>query len=64
MKKLFAVAALGLLVLGSCARKKEAREEQKQEFSAEHMRNAGVDSAALSSEPNVPTNSADSTSTK
>lgn len=45
MKKLFVGAFLGLLFLGSCAQKKEQREEYKEENSAEHMRNSGSDSA-------------------
>lgn len=45
MKKLFVGAFLGLLFLGSCAQKKEQREEYKEENSAEHMRNTGSDSA-------------------
>ena len=45
MKKLFAAAVLGLLFLGSCAQKEQKREEFKDEYSAEHMRNVQGDSA-------------------
>lgn len=45
MKKLFAVAAVSLLFLGSCAQKEQKREEFKEENSAEHMRNVQGDSA-------------------
>lgn len=54
MKKLFALAVLGLVSLGSCAQKEEKREEVKQELSAEHMRNEGVDSAAAAGHTESP----------
>lgn len=54
MKKLFLASAAALLFLGSCAKKEENREEVKQELSAEHMRNAGVDSAATSGQTEAP----------
>lgn len=59
MKKLFLAAVLGLFFLGSCAQKKQEREETKQELSAEHMRNEGVDSTAAAGHTAAPT-SADS----
>lgn len=54
MKKLFALAAIAV-TMASCAQKEEKREEVKQDFSAEHMRNAGVDSAATSGHTTAPT---------
>lgn len=55
MNKHFAIAALALAILGSCSQK-EKREERKEELSAEHMRNEGVDSAAASGHTESPTN--------
>lgn len=49
MKKLFGLALLGLLFLGSCAQKEEKRDEYKESHSVDEKRNAGVDSAALES---------------
>lgn len=59
MKRLL-IAAAGALLLASCAQKEEKREERKDQLSAEHMRNAGVDSSATNGQTTAPT-SADST---
>ncbi|WP_027380587.1 hypothetical protein [Chryseobacterium daeguense] len=50
MKKLWIGAVLGLLFLGSCAQKKEEREEFKDERNKEFMRNSMGDTAAAHSE--------------
>ena len=72
MKKLL-IAAAGALFLANCAQKEEKREERKDELSAEHMRNSGVDSTATSGQTVSPTatdntavnqTAADSTSAK
>ena len=55
MKKIMLIMAAGTLFLSACAQKEEKREETKQELSAEHMRNEGVDSAAVSAEPSAAT---------
>lgn len=57
MKKLFLAAAATMLVLASCAKKEEKREEIKENLSAEHMRNEGVDSAATAGHTVAPTSS-------
>ncbi|WP_415328196.1 hypothetical protein [Chryseobacterium sp. MMS23-Vi53] len=55
MKKLWIGAVLGLLFLGSCADKKENREEFKDEHDKSAMRNSLGDSAVANSEPNAST---------
>ncbi|WP_294199520.1 MULTISPECIES: hypothetical protein [Chryseobacterium] len=50
MKKLWIGSILGLLFLGSCADKKENREEFKEEHNKEYMRNSLGDSASAHSE--------------
>lgn len=50
MTKLFAGAVLALLFLGSCAQKKENREEFKEERNKDYMRNSMGDTAASHSE--------------
>jgi len=52
MKKLVLISLLVLLAT-SCIPDKDKREQRKQDHSAEHMRNEGVDSAALSPNKNV-----------
>lgn len=59
MKKLLLISSI-LFLAASCVPDKDKREERKAGHSAEHMRNRGVDSAALSSEKNV----ADTVSTR
>ncbi|MFC4164835.1 hypothetical protein ACFOWU_14300 [Epilithonimonas zeae] len=59
MKKLLFIGVLSSLVI-SCVPDKDKRDKRKADHSAEHMRNKGVDSAALS--PNK--NAADTVSTK
>lgn len=59
MKKLLAVAVLGLIFMGSCAQKKENREEFKEENSADHMRNIQGDSAVAATAEIDSTKSAD-----
>lgn len=59
MKKLLASAVLGLLILSSCAQKKEQREEYKDAYSAEHMRNSGGDSAVSATSQIDSTNAAE-----
>jgi hypothetical protein len=54
MKKLVLISSLVLLAT-SCIPDKDKREQRKEDHSAEHMRNKGVDSAAVSSEKNVDT---------
>lgn len=49
MKKLFIFSSFALLAT-SCIPDKDKREQRKDDHSAEHMRNEGVDSAALSSD--------------
>lgn len=49
MKKLLIFSSLALLVT-SCIPDKDKREQRKDDHSAEHMRNEGVDSAALSTD--------------
>ncbi|GAA5084720.1 hypothetical protein GCM10023210_04780 [Chryseobacterium ginsengisoli] len=51
MKKLWIGAVLGLLFLGSCADKKENREEFKEEHNKDSLRNSMGDSAVANSEP-------------
>lgn len=50
MKKLWMGAVLGLLFLGSCADKKENREEFKAEHNKDSLRNKMGDSAVANSE--------------
>jgi len=59
MKKLLFIGVLSSLVI-SCVPDKDKRDKRKADHSAEHMRNEGVDSAALSPNKNV----ADTVSTK
>ena len=54
MKKLLLIGSLALLAT-SCIPDKDKREQRKDNLSAEHMRNKGVDSAALSTDKNVDT---------
>ncbi len=54
MKKLLFIIATSSLIL-SCVPDKDKREERKTDHSAEHMRNKGVDSAALSPEKEADT---------
>lgn len=58
MKKLWICAVLGLVFLGSCADKKENREEFKEEHNKDSLRNRMGDSAVANSES---TSSSDST---
>lgn len=51
MKKLWMCAVLGLLFLGSCADKKENREEFKEEHNKDSIRNSMGDSAVANSQP-------------
>ncbi|KIC63682.1 hypothetical protein [Chryseobacterium taiwanense] len=51
MKKLWIVTGLGLLFLGSCADKKENREEFKEAHNKDSIRNSMGDSAVANSEP-------------
>lgn len=51
MKKLWIVAVLGLVFLGSCADKKENREEFKEAHNKDSVRNSMGDSAVMNSEP-------------
>lgn len=50
MTKLFTAAVFTILFLGSCAQKKENREEFKEERNKEYMRNSMGESAAANSE--------------
>ncbi|SHF02190.1 hypothetical protein [Chryseobacterium takakiae] len=50
MTKLFTAAVFAALFLGSCAQKKENREEFKDERNKEYMRNSMGESAAANSE--------------
>ncbi|WP_333851006.1 hypothetical protein [Epilithonimonas sp.] len=54
MKKLLLISSIAVLT-ASCIPDKDKREQRKQDHSAEHMRNKGVDSAAVSSQKNVDT---------
>lgn len=54
MKKLLLISSIALLA-ASCVPDKEKRDKRKEDHSAEHMRNKGVDSAAISSDKNVDT---------
>ncbi|AYM99808.1 hypothetical protein [Chryseobacterium sp. 3008163] len=56
MKKLWIGTILGLLVFASCADKKENREEFKAEHNKDAMRNDLGDSAVANSEKNAPDN--------
>lgn len=49
MKKLLLISSLALLA-ASCIPDKDKREQRKDDHSAEHMRNKGVDSTALSTD--------------
>jgi len=51
MKKLWIVAILGLFFLGSCADKKENREQFKEDHNKDSIRNSMGDSAVMNSEP-------------
>lgn len=55
MKKLWIVTGLGLLFLGSCADKKENREEFKEAHNKDSIRNSMGDSAVANSEPSQTT---------
>jgi hypothetical protein len=55
MKKLWIVAVLGLLFLGSCADKKENREQFKEAHNKDSIRNTMGDSAVMNSEPSPTT---------
>ncbi|WEK71458.1 MAG: hypothetical protein P0Y62_07805 [Candidatus Chryseobacterium colombiense] len=55
MKKLWIVTGLGLLFLGSCADKKENREEFKAAHDKDSLRNRMGDSAVANSEPSQTT---------
>lgn len=50
MTKLFTAAVFAILFLGSCAQKKENREEFKDERNKEYIRNSMGESAAANSE--------------
>lgn len=54
MKKLLLISSIALLAT-SCVPDKDKREQRKDNLSAEHMRNQGVDSAALSTDKKVDT---------
>ena len=54
MKKLLLICSIALFTT-SCIPDKDKREQRKEDHSAEHMRNKGVDSAAVSSDKNVDT---------
>ncbi|NML59484.1 hypothetical protein [Chryseobacterium cheonjiense] len=54
MRKLFTAAVFASLFLGSCAQKKENREEFKDERNKEYMRNSMGDTAAANSEMAAP----------
>ena len=54
MKILLTSAVAGLLFLGSCAQKKENREEFKAEHDKEYMKNSIGDTAVNHSEPVAP----------
>ncbi|UZT99412.1 hypothetical protein ODZ84_07570 [Chryseobacterium fluminis] len=68
MKKLWIGAVIGLSVLGSCADKKENREEYKDEHDKSPFRNDLGDSAVAHSDRNTAADTAtiktDSTKTK
>jgi hypothetical protein len=49
MKKLLLISSLALFAT-SCIPDKDKREQRKDDHSAEHMRNQGVDSASLSTD--------------
>ncbi len=55
MKKLWFTAVLGLVFLGSCADKKENREEFKDAHNKDSIRNSMGDSAVANSEPSQAT---------
>lgn len=54
MKKLLYIGVLSSLIF-SCVPDKDKRDKRKADHSAEHMRNKGVDSAALSPNKNADT---------
>ncbi|MDP9957269.1 hypothetical protein [Epilithonimonas hungarica] len=54
MKKLLFIGILSSSII-SCVPDKDKREQRKDDHSAEHMRNKGVDSAALSTDKKVDT---------
>jgi len=53
MKKVFAIAFVGSLILASCAQKEEKREEFKEEHNVGEKRNDGVPEAAMSDSAQV-----------
>jgi len=53
MKKVFAIAFVGSLILASCAQKEEKREEFKEEHNVGEKRNDGVPGAAMSDSAQV-----------
>jgi len=55
MKKLWIATVLGLAFLGSCADKKENREEFKEDHNKDSIRNSMGDSAVANSEPSQAT---------
>ncbi|MEC3876981.1 hypothetical protein [Chryseobacterium salviniae] len=58
MTKLFTAAVFTALFLGSCAQKKENREEFKEERNKEYMRNSMGETAAANSEMDTPDSAA------
>ena len=54
MKKLLLIGSVAFLATG-CVQDKEKRDERKADHSAEHMRNAGIDSAASTSDKKADT---------
>jgi len=52
MKKILFMGILASLML-SCIPDKDKRDKRKDDLSAEHMRNEGIDSAAVSSQKNT-----------
>ena len=54
MKNLLFIGILSSLIV-SCVPDKDKRDKRKADHSAEHMRNKGVDSAALSTDKKVDT---------
>ena len=53
MKKVFAIAFVGSLILASCAQKEEKREEFKEEHNVGEKRNDGVPEAAMNDSAQV-----------
>lgn len=54
MKNLLLISSIALLAT-SCIPDKDKREQRKDDHSAEHMRNQGVDSSAVSTDEKVDT---------